>query len=73
MCIFKAGLSDLTYGLAKYKEKVPDVSDYPIKILKQHTIQNSGLEALRIYSSKECRKTSQRSIMYVANTGILKL
>ena len=27
MCIFKAGLSSLSDGWAKYKEKVPDVSD----------------------------------------------
>ena len=30
---FKAGLSNLSDGWAKYKEKVPDVSD-PVKILK---------------------------------------
>ena len=27
MCIFKAGLSSLSDGWAKYKGKVPDVSD----------------------------------------------
>ena len=27
MCIFKTGLSRLSDGWAKYKEKVPDVSD----------------------------------------------
>ena len=27
MCLFKAGLSSLSDGWAKYKEKVPDVSD----------------------------------------------
>ena len=30
---FKTGLSNLSDGGAKYKEKVPDVSD-PVKILK---------------------------------------
>ena len=59
MCIFKAGLSSSYGGWAKYKEKVSDVSD-PIKMLKQHAIPNSSLHNLKIYSSKGCRKTSQR-------------
>ena len=45
----------------------------PIKMLKQHAIPNSGLPNLKIYSSKWCRKTSQRWIMYVAKTSILEL
>ena len=32
----------------------------PIKMLKQHAIPNSSLHNLKIYSSKGCRKTSQR-------------
>ena len=32
----------------------------PIKILKQHAIPNLSLHNLEIYSSKGCRKTSQR-------------
>ena len=40
--------------------------------LKQHAIPNSGLQNLKICSSKGYRKTSQKRIMYVANTGILK-
>ena len=32
----------------------------PIKMLKQHTTRNSGLHNLKIYSSKGCRKISQR-------------
>ena len=32
----------------------------PIKMLKQHTIPNSSLHNLKIYSSKGCRKTIQR-------------
>ena len=31
----------------------------PIKMLKQHAIPNSSLHNLKIYSSKECRKTIQ--------------
>ena len=40
----------------------------PIKMLKQHAIPNSSLHNLKIYSSKGCRKTSQRLIicMYLA-------
>ena len=36
----------------------------PIKMLKQHAIPNSSLHNLKIYSSKGCRKTSQRLIIY---------
>ena len=32
----------------------------PIKMLKQHATPNSNLHNLKIYSSKGCRKTSQR-------------
>ena len=46
-------------GQNKCKEKVPDVSD-PNQMLKQHATPNSSLHNLKIYSSKECRKTSQR-------------
>ena len=35
----------------------------PIKMLKQHAIPNSSLHNLKIYSSKGCRKTSQRWII----------
>ena len=38
----------------------------PIKMLKQHATPNSSLHNLKIYSSKGCRKTSQRWI-YVAS------
>ena len=37
-----------------------------IKMLKQHATPNSSLHNLKIYSSKGCRKTSQRWI-YVAS------
>ena len=47
----------------------------PVTTLKQHAIPNSGLQNLKIYLSKGCRKASQGWIMYVciANTAILKL
>ena len=45
----------------------------PTKILKQHVIPNSSLENLKIYSLKGCRKSTQRWILYVANTAILEL
>ena len=32
MCIFKSGLSNLSDGCRKYKEKVPDVSDSNLNI-----------------------------------------
>ena len=41
----------------------------PIKMLKEHT----NTKNLKVYSSKECRKISQRWITYVANTAILEL
>ena len=61
-------------GQNKCKEKVPDVSD-PNQMLKQHATPNSSLHNLKIYLSKGCRKTSQRSItcMYLANTAVLNI
>ena len=53
-------------GQNKCKEKVPDVSD-PNQMLKQHATPNSSLHNLKIYSSKGCRKTSQRWIYDVHN------
>ena len=32
----------------------------PVKMVEQHAIPNSSLHNLKIYSSKRCRKTSQR-------------
>ena len=52
ICIFKAGLSNLSDGWLKYKEKVPDKSDPKRKMLKQHPIPNSSLQNLKIYLSK---------------------
>ena len=49
------------------------MSQIPTRMLKQHEIPNSSLENLKIYSSKGCRKSSQRWILYVANTAILEL
>ena len=47
----------------------------PIKMLKQEATPNSSLHNLKIYLSKGCRKTSQRSItcMYLANTAVLNI
>ena len=59
MRIFKAGLPHSYDGWAKYKEKYL-VSQIPIKMLKRHGTTNSSLNNLKIYSSKRCRKTSQR-------------
>ena len=59
--VFKAGLSSSYDGWAKCKEKVPDVSDPNQNV----ETTNSSLHNLKIYSSKGCRKTSQRWI-YVA-------
>lgn len=42
-------------------------------MLKQHAIPSSGLPNLKIYSSRGCRKASQRLSIYVANKAILKL
>ena len=55
-------------GQNKCKEKVPEI---PIKMLKQHASPNSSLDNLNIYSSKGCRKTSQRWIYTAifASTG----
>ena len=49
----------------------------PVEMLEQHAIPNSSVLNLKIYSSKGCRKTSQRYLSkmnlctYVANTAIL--
>ena len=45
-------------GWAKCKNYL--MRQIPIKMLKQHGILNSSLHNLKIYSSKGCRKTSQR-------------
>ena len=54
--VFNAGLSSSYDGWAKCKEKVPDVSDPNQNV----ETTNSSLHNLKIYSSKGCRKTSQR-------------
>ena len=75
----KAGLTSSYDGWAKCKEKVP-VCQITIKMLKQHATPNSSLHNLKIYSSKGCRKTSQRWIYvasyvatYLANTAVLSI
>ena len=77
--IFKAGLSRLYDGLSKRKKQYL-MCQIPVKMVKQHAIAipKSSLQNLKIYSSKGCRKTSQR-FMYVcshgceANTAIIEL
>ena len=72
ICIFKGGLSSVSDGWANYKEKYL-MFKIPIKMLKQHAIPTSGLQKVKVCSSKGYRKTSQRWITYVANTSIVKL
>ena len=61
MCIFKAGLSSQIHMMAVQNVKKKYLMrQIPIKMLKQHGIPNSSLHNLKIYSSKGCRKTSQR-------------
>ena len=45
MCIFKCGLSRLSDDWAKYKEKVPDVSDYNQNV---ETTRNSKLNLMEL-------------------------
>ena len=47
-------------GWAKCKDKVPDMCQIPIKMLKQEATPNSVLHNLKIYLSKGYKKTSQR-------------
>ena len=60
MWIFKAGLSSQVHEMAGQNVKKYLMRQIPIKMLKQHKIPNSSLQNLNIYSSKGCRKTSQR-------------
>ena len=72
MCILKALIKSSSYDCwtAEYL-----VCQIPIKMLKLHAIPNSSLHNLKIYSSRGCRKTSQRCrwIRYLANTTILNI
>ena len=74
MCMFKAGLSSFMMGGKNVKKKYL-MCQIPIKMLKQQVIPNSSLHNIKIYSSKGCRKTSQREMICicVANTAILNL
>ena len=58
MCIIKAGLSSSYDCCAKYKEKVPDVSD-PNQNVEATCNSKLSLHNLKIYSSKGCRKAGQ--------------
>ena len=57
--VFKAALSSSYDGWVKCKEIVPNVLD-PNQDVQKHATPNSSLHNLKIYSSKGCRKTSQR-------------
>ena len=75
MCIFKSGLSGLYDGLAKYKEKVPDVSDPNQNV---ETTCNSKLKFTRLKSfihrkGAENLKDAWTICTYVANIAILNL
>ena len=61
MYIFKPGLKSSLMAGQNLKKKY--LSQIPIKLFKQHAIPNSSLRNLKIYSSKECSKTSQRWII----------
>ena len=55
LCIFKAGLSSLYDGWARYKKKYL-MRQIPIEILKVQAIPNSSLHNVKIYSSKGAEK-----------------
>ena len=59
VCILKTGLSISYDGWTKYEVKVPDMLDTN-QTVRKHVIPTSNLHNFKIYSSKECRKTSQR-------------
>ena len=62
MCIFQSSrLVSQVYMMAGQNiKKKYLMCQIPIKMLKQHAIPNSSIHNLKIYSSKGCRKTSQR-------------
>ena len=62
MCIFKTDLSSYVMAGQNIKKKYM-MYQFPINILKQHAILNSSLQNLKVYSSKWCRKTSQKWIL----------
>ena len=70
LCLQGWSLKSSSYdGCAKCKKKYL-MRQILSKMLKQHGIPNSSLHNLNIYSSKGCRKTSQRLIIctYLAYT-----
>ena len=62
LCIFKAGLSILSEGWAKYKEKVPDVSDSNQNV---QTTCNSKLKFIKLKDLfiKKVQKNYSKMIM----------
>ena len=72
-------MSVLWLGKTNVKKKYL-MCQIPIKMLKQHATPNSSLQNVKIYSSKGCRKTSQRWIYvasylatYLTNTAVLNI
>ena len=61
--MFKAGLSSLSDGWAKYKQKLPDMSDSN-QNLETTAIPNSSFQNFKIFSSKGYQRSSQKRIMY---------
>ena len=67
MSIFQEAALSSSYDCIWWLGKINVKKKYlmcqiPIKMLKQHATPNSSLHNLKIYSSKVCRKTSQRWI-----------
>ena len=80
MSIFQGWSLKLIWWLGKINVKKKYLMcQIPIKMLKQHATPNSSLHNLKIYSSKGCRKTSQRWIYVasylanLANTAVLNI
>ena len=85
VCTYKCRFCTKACGSSKLSSHVHMIAEYlvcqiPIKMLKQHAITNSSLHNLKIYSSKGCRKTSQKCKtsqrcrwIYLANKAILNI
>ena len=75
----KAGLKFIWWLGKKNVKKKYLMCQIPIKMLKQHATPNSSWYNLKTYSSKGCRKTSQRRVYVashlanLANTAVLNI
>ena len=73
MCIFKTGLSNLSDGWAKCKEKVPDVSDSDQNDETTCNCKLKFTELKRFIYLKATEKLFKDELCcYAANTAILK-